>query len=488
MGSSLVAQGLSVWQVMLAVVIGRLIIASVAIAIGFIGADWHVGWPVYSRALWGMYGSYIPMVQRILMGIIGIAVQSYFGGICMVALLSAMFPSFHRMRNTLPASANVTTQELVGWLVFNLLTIPFLCARLHRKTTIRIFAIFNTYSFLTLVIITIWAAAHAGTSGPLWSQAPASSNHAGWGTCKAITTVVGSIAVGLMSQPDFTRFARTPRAQVTGQWTSIVFFGSLMPLLGCATASSTQVLYGTPIWNPTALALLWLKNDYSSATRAGAFFASLGLMACQLVVNTFENGFSTGMDMAAIAPQYINIRRGALLGLAMASAACPWQLLSSAAVFLNVVSSYTIIIAPILGIQICDYWVMRRRRLMLSGLYDPSRNAPYFYILGFNWRPIVAWLVSWTPQLPGFINAVNPRVTVPYGAARLFDLSFFFGGAAGFVVYLCLNLAFPTGNFDLVDEEDVFGTFTAAEKEARGFRQDSDGEFVVSVSTPEKAV
>ncbi|PVH97232.1 hypothetical protein DM02DRAFT_685713 [Periconia macrospinosa] len=426
--------------------------------------------PVYSRAIWGMRGSCIPMVQRFLCGIVGIALQSYLGGVCIAAMLSAIFPSFHRMKNTLPLSANITTQQFVGWVVFNLLSVPFLCARLERRNIVRVFVALNTYSFFTLFGIMIWAVRRAGGGGPLLSRGPLPNNDIGWGICKAVTTVIGSIAVGLMSQPDFTRFARTPGAQVMGQWTSILLFGTLMPLFGRITASANQAIYGQPVWNPTEIALQWLADDYSAKTRASSFFVSLGLMACQLVVNTFENGFSTGMDLAGLAPKYLNIRRGALLALVVACGSCPWQLITNASVFLNVVSSYTIIIGPILGIQICDYFVLRRRRLQLSGLYDAVPHAPYWYAHGFNWRAIFAWIVTWAPQLPGFINAINPSVHVPFGAAKLFDLSFLFGGATGFLIYLGINMVFPPGNLGQMDEADVFNIFTEQEAERLGMK------------------
>ncbi|EOD49615.1 putative ncs1 nucleoside transporter protein [Neofusicoccum parvum UCRNP2] len=229
-GSSQVTLGLSVWQVMLA------IIAAVAVAIGFIGADWPIWFP---------------------------------------------------------ASANITAKQLVGWLVFDLLFVPFLCASLEQEAIIRVF-----------------------------------------------------------------------------------------------------VVYGQPVWNPTEIALRWLEVDYSASLRASGFFAGAGLMACQLVVNAFENGFSAGMDLAALAPVLINIRRGALIALAVAAAACPWQLLTSASVFLDVVISYTIIVGPILGIQICDYWVLRCRRVQLSALYDPAPHAACYYWHGVNWRAVIAWVVS----------------------------------------------------------------------------------------------
>lgn len=57
LGGSLVASSLSVWQTMVAVVLGRTIAAIVAILIGYIGAEWHIGFPVYSRAIWGVFVS-----------------------------------------------------------------------------------------------------------------------------------------------------------------------------------------------------------------------------------------------------------------------------------------------------------------------------------------------------------------------------------------------------------------------------------------------
>ncbi|CZT23700.1 related to uracil permease [Ramularia collo-cygni] len=462
-GSGLVALGLAVWQVMIAIIVARAIIAAVAILCGYIGADWHIGFPVYSRALWGMYGSYVPVIQRILCGIVGIAVQSYFGGTCIVAILSAIFPSFHRMANSLPASAVVDTKSLIGWILFNLMTIAFVIGRLERTQFVRIFVWLNTYSFLTFLAIMIWTLVRAGGGGQLLSNGSLPNVDVGWGMCQAITTVVGSIAIGLMSQPDFTRFANTSRAQVTGQWTSIMIFGTLMPFIGCVIASATASIYEKPIWNPTELLLQWLADEYSPGSRAAAFFAGLGLLASQLVLNSLENCFSTGIDLACIVPKYLNIRRGALLALAVACTACPWQLLTNASTFLNIVSSYTVVVAPMLGIQICDYWILRKRRVQLSALYDSDPQAAYYYFHGWNWRPILVWIVSWTPQLPGFINAIEPSIQVPIGATRLFQLSFLFGGTLGFCLFYIVNLVFPPGNMGQVDDVDYFATFSSSE-------------------------
>jgi NCS1 family nucleobase:cation symporter-1 len=182
---------------MIATIIGKLIISVVAIFNGWVGAEWHIGFPVFSRVIWGMYGSYLALVQRILLGLVWFSVQSWTGGLCITAVLGAMFPSFHHMKNNFPESAHMTTSEFVGWVVYNLITIPMLY--LPPDKTKKLFITMNTISFVTLVSIMIWALSAAHGAGPLLS-APAtasSGSDLGWAIVKGVTTVIGSIAVGL---------------------------------------------------------------------------------------------------------------------------------------------------------------------------------------------------------------------------------------------------------------------------------------------------
>jgi len=58
------------------------------------------------------------------------------------------------------------------------------------------------------------------------------------------------------------------------------------------------------------------------------------------------------MDLAGLFPSYINIRRGAYIGLVLSIAMCPWQLLSSAATFISVLSAYSVFLGPTVGIMV----------------------------------------------------------------------------------------------------------------------------------------
>jgi NCS1 family nucleobase:cation symporter-1 len=491
---------------MIATIIGKIIISGVAIFNGYVGAEWHIGYPVYARVIWGVYGSYLALVQRILLGLVWFSVQSWTGGLCITAVLDAMFPSFHHMKNHFPESANMTTTQFIGWVVYNLVTIPMLY--MPPEKTKRVFMIMNAISLVTLTSIMIWALAAARGAGPLLSAPATASTGAelGWAIVKGVTTVIGSIAVGLSkpsflsvlfesntngmrkaNQPDYSRFARHPGYQVFGQWFSILSFGTIMPLFGCLTSSATQKLYGQAIWNPPDIILQWLSDSYSSGTRAAAFFAGVGLVVCQLAINTIDNSFSTGMDLCGLFPKFINIRRGAYIGLIISIAMCPWELLSSAGTFINVMSAYSVFLGPMCGIQICHYWLICKRRIKLSDLYDPHKEGIYYYFKGVNYRSYVAWVVGWATQMPGFINAVTPSIIVKKELQELYYLAFPLGFAISFVAYFILNKLDPPRGLGDVDEADYFGTFTAAEAQKLGLREwRDDGEGLEEVDSERK--
>lgn len=45
----------------------QILISLVAILNGWLGALWHVGFTVGNRSVWGMRGSYIALLQRIML-------------------------------------------------------------------------------------------------------------------------------------------------------------------------------------------------------------------------------------------------------------------------------------------------------------------------------------------------------------------------------------------------------------------------------------
>ncbi len=61
--------------------------------------------------------------------------------------------------------------------------------------------------------------------------------------------------------------------------------------------------------------------------------------------------------------------------------------------------------APIVGIQIVDFFVLRRQQISIRGIYDPSRSGPYAYWLGLNPAAVLAMAAG----VATYLYLLNPQ-------------------------------------------------------------------------------
>lgn len=64
MGGTAIANGLTAAEAISAMLIGSIVCAIVAHACGEPGVKYHLGFPIMSRATFGMYGSYFVVVLK----------------------------------------------------------------------------------------------------------------------------------------------------------------------------------------------------------------------------------------------------------------------------------------------------------------------------------------------------------------------------------------------------------------------------------------
>lgn len=231
-------------------------------------------------------------------------------------------------------------------------------------------------------------------------------------------------------QADFSRYSR-----VSVKWQ--IIYVPVLPLvftfiafIGIAASSAGAVKYGELNWDPIALISHW-------DNRACRFFGAFSFALAALGVNISANSLSAANDLTALFPRYVNLRRGQILCAILAWALVPWKILKSAGSFLNFMAAYAIFLGPIAAIMVFDFWLIHKRKYDTLALYQP--NGIYRYARGWNWRAVVAFLVGVAPNMPGFINSINPNIKVGVGARP-----YYFGWILGFVatslVYIVLSM------------------------------------------------
>jgi NCS1 family nucleobase:cation symporter-1 len=102
----------------------------------------------------------------------------------------------------------------------------------------------------------------------------------------------------------------------------------------------------------------------------------LAILLATLNVNIGANVVSPANDFSNLWPRKINFRIGGIITCFMGIALMPWKLLSSYSTFiLGWLGGYAAFLGPVAGIMICDYFVIRRRVLLVDDLYlYPSKR------------------------------------------------------------------------------------------------------------------
>lgn len=203
-------------------------------------------------------------------------------------------------------------------------------------------------------------------------------------------------------------------------------------------------------------------GEGSSKARAGVFFLALAFTFAIMFQNVCGNAIAGGIDLAGIMPRYIDIRRGSLITFVAAWIIQPWQLVNRAESFITVLSSFSVFLAPLMGVMICDYFVLRKQRIKLNDLYqtDPS---DYWFFHGFNLRVLPCWIAGWAPTIGGLIVSAGEIENAPRALNELYYMAFFIGLAISFVLFYAVNLVFPVKGTGEFDPYDNWATFTPKE-------------------------
>jgi NCS1 family nucleobase:cation symporter-1 len=237
----------------------------------------------------------------------------------------------------------------------------------------------------------------------------------------ALNGAVGFWATVSLNIPDFTRFARSQREQAVGQALALPPTMTFYSFIGIAVTSATVVIYGAAIWDPVQL----LSRFHSPVA---VIIALIAILLATLNVNIGANVVSPANDFSNLRPRLISFRTGGVITCFVGVLMMPWKLLANYRTFiLGWLGGYAAFLGPVAGIMICDYYLVRRRLLLVTDLY--SRSGAYEYSSGVNWRALIALAAGAAVALVGLV--------VP-GLRPLYDYSWFVGFAVAFTVYYAL--------------------------------------------------
>jgi NCS1 family nucleobase:cation symporter-1 len=136
-----------------------------------------------------------------------------------------------------------------------------------------------------------------------------------------------------------------------------------------------------------------------------------------------------------LAPRRAGFRLGAMITAGLGVAIMPWHLVESTDGYIFTwLLGYSALLGPIGGIVIADYFLVRRTKLDLEGLY--RLDGPYSYTKGVNWIAMLALVLGVAPNVPGFIDAAMGLEGQSFWI-DLYQYAWFVGFGISGVVYWC---------------------------------------------------
>jgi NCS1 family nucleobase:cation symporter-1 len=411
LAASLIQGGMNWKQAVVTVFLGNSIVLIPMLLNSHPGARYGVPFPVLARASFGVLGANVAAVLRALVACGWFGIQTWIGGEAINTLIGVLAPGWAHFANS------TAICFLAFWLI-NLAVI------LKGIEYIRFLQGISAPILLGVgLLLLAWAYHAAGGFGTMLAAPSRFTSFPEFlkFLVPALNATVGFWATVSLNIPDFTRFARSQRQQVIGQALGLPTTMTLYSLIGILVTSATVVIYGTAIWDPVQL----LSRFHSPLA---VVISLLAILLATLNVNIGANVVSPANDFSNLWPRKISFRAGGVITCFVGVATMPWKLLASYGTFIfGWLGGYAAFLGPVAGIMICDYFVIRRRVLIVDDLY--LRGGIYEYSRGFNWLAVIALATGAATALVGLvIPALRP----------LYDYSWFVGFAVAFAVYYSL--------------------------------------------------
>jgi len=422
LASGLMQQGMTWWQALLTILAGNSVVLVPMILNAHAGTKYGISFPVMCRAAFGVKGANVAAMLRAIVACGWFGIQTWIGGLAIVALVSAGWPSL----------ANTPGLKAIGFVIFWGIEFAII---LRGIEAIKVLSGLVAPVLMTgSIVLLTWAVRHGGGLGHILAQSAQLQKGQGnfWALFPAaLTANVGYWATLSLNIPDFTRYARSQKSQALGQALGLPTTMTAFAFVGVAVTSATIVMYGMAIWDPIEV----IKRIGSPVV---IIIAAVVVLCAQLHTNMAANIVSPANDFSNLSPRRISFVTGGAITAVIGVLMFPWKLYSDASAYIfNWLVGYSSLMGSLGGILIADYWIIRRQTLSVPDLFKV--DGIYSYSRGVNWRAVIVLAVSVAPVVPGFIHsATTPGGVVanPSLLDSLYTYAWFVTFALSFVLYL----------------------------------------------------
>lgn len=419
--SLFISYGVSGWTAFAALIVAGLLVMFLVNLSGSAGERYGIPYPVLARASKGTQGAKLPALLRAIVAVFWYGVQVYFASTAFALLIYSIFGG--------QGGAKFLGMTGIDWFSFFVVWACHIFIFWRGMGWIETFLnIAGPFVYLVMIglVVVLWIEA----DGQLLSKAQtifAKPDATVWtefsGFIAIIGTMISYFAAVLLNFSDFSRYAKDRRAMLLGNLTGLPFNMILFSALALLTTAGAAVVYGEAIINPTEIV-----EKTNSVTLS--IIAAITFLAATVGINLVANFIPAVNGISNLSPSKINFRTAGMITSAFALVIGGfWTSFISEFGIAGFVNTLGATLAPVYGIMMADYYLLRKQRLERDDLYN-LEGGRYHYRKGWNDAAMIAFGV-------GAVFAIA-TVWVPF-LAVLSGYAWLLGAGLGGLVYY--NLA-----------------------------------------------
>ncbi len=388
--SLFIASGLNGWAVFLALILAGFFIMWLVNLSGKPSVKHGIPYPVFARVSMGVFGANFPAMARGLVAMFWYGAQTYAASTAVALLITGL--------TGIKGDPILLGMSGVMWVSFIFVSVFQVYLFWQGIDLVRKFLNFAgpaVYIVMIVLMIAIWAKAGGGLLsevGEIFSGGNRSGGFEGLSSFGAFLAVfsimVGYFAAVVINFGDFARFVKNEdemkKGNLWGLVGNVIFFSFITLMI----TGGTIAIFGEYIAQPTDM-VAKVDNLLLTLIAAFAFFAAT------VGINMVANFIPPAYDLANLMPDKINFRTGGLItaifGFVIGGL---WVAVITQMGMFPFVNTLGAILAPVFGIMITDYYVIKKQQLNVDDLFTEKSSGRYHYNGGFNGKAMLAWLIS----------------------------------------------------------------------------------------------
>lgn len=362
-------QQLSLGTVILATAVGSILLGILMTLTGDIGIEHGLSFPVYMRAPFGTVGTHIPSIIRGLVAAGWFGINTYFGATAMNAVLFSLF-GFDQWAVCFAAFAGL---QMINT------ALGFKAVERFADLAAPVIILISVWMYMTLSE----EAVAVGKDIWSWIESPVTGSAAFTAFIVVTMGNMGFWSALAADMPSISRYIKAPAYEKN--WIK----RNKNAILGNIVAYPITQMFMVAIG---AISYIALGNyDPVVALQQAASGLVLGVLLLMIVLAQWSTNTTANLIPAAAIfsnvggprfPFWLGVGAAGFIGIAIQ----PWSLFS----FISSVLLYVgAILSGIVGILIADYYLIRKRRINVTDLYEI--DGQYHYKNGINYAGFIAW-------------------------------------------------------------------------------------------------